>query len=223
MRWRRVFRSDTLHRLERGSAERLEAELGIRTAIDLRAYDEIERAGIGHLRDVDVTYVHLPTADLALHAGRVRAAWAGATASEMYLRMLENAAPRFGQALRVLAEPAAQPAVFFCSAGKDRTGVLAALLLAILGVPDAEIVADYALTGEVVPVIIERFRRDFPTADETFAHLPKDLAAAPAHAMEGLLVGLRERYGSVDACAEAMGVGAAARTSLRESLLAPGS
>ena len=52
----------------------------------------------------------------------------------------------------------AQPAVFFCSAGKDRTGVLAALLLAILGVPDAEIVADYALTGEVVSVIIERFR-----------------------------------------------------------------
>ena len=110
VRWRRVFRSDTLHRLERGSAERLEAELGIRTAIDLRAYDEIERAGIGHLGDVDVTYVHLP----------------------------------------------------------------------------------------------------------------KDLAAAPAHAMEGLLVGLRDRYGSVDACAEAMGVDAAARSSLRESLLEPG-
>ena len=51
------------------------------------------------------------------------------------------------EALAVLTDPAAYPAVMHCSIGKDRTGILVALLLSIVGVEDDDIVADYALSG----------------------------------------------------------------------------
>jgi protein-tyrosine phosphatase len=62
--------------------------------------------------------------------------------------MVERGGPMVAEALRVLARPEALPAVFHCTAGKDRTGVLAALVLGQLGVPDDAIAADYAFTEQ---------------------------------------------------------------------------
>jgi protein-tyrosine phosphatase len=217
-RWGRVFRSDSLHRLDQADGPRL-AELGIATAIDFRANDELERIGIGPLGDLDVRHVHLATIDRALHGRQMPDVSQIRTAAEIYFTMLETGAPSYAEALRELAEPGALPAVFSCMAGKDRTGVFAALLLGVLGVGDADIVADYALTAEVIEEIHARHRREVPDIDDQWARLPPDVAGAVPATMEGLLAAVHERYGTWREYASEIGVTDATVDSLTSALV----
>ncbi|HZP28403.1 MAG TPA: tyrosine-protein phosphatase [Acidimicrobiia bacterium] len=205
-RWGRVFRSDSLHRLDEADGPVL-AELGIVTAIDFRANDELDRIGIGPLGDLDVRHVHLATIDRALHGRQMPDVSQLRTAAEIYFTMLETGAPSYAEALRELAEPGAMPAVFFCMAGKDRTGVFAALLLGLLGVRDDDIVADYALTAEVIEEIHARHRREVPGIDDQWARLPPDISGAVPRTMEGLLAAVHDRYGTWRQYATTIGVG----------------
>ena len=218
VRWGRVYRSDSLHRLDPADAPRL-ADLGIVTAIDFRANDELDHIGIGPLGELDVRHVHLATVDRAMHGRQMPDISQTRTAAEIYFTMLETGAPSYAEALRELAEPGALPAVFFCMAGKDRTGVFAALLLGLLGVADADIVADYALTSEVLEEIHARHRREVPAIDEQWANLPPDIAGAFPRTMEGLLAEVRDRYGSWDGYATEIGVDTSTLTTLTTSLL----
>ena len=125
----------------------------MRTAIDFRSSDEIEQMGIGPLGDVSVRHVHCPTFD------RVRTdvpPFEGKTAAEFYAHMMELGSGAYVAAMQAILEPDALPAVFFCVAGKDRTGCFAALVLGLVGVSDEEIVRDYELTQEIVPILTER-------------------------------------------------------------------
>jgi protein tyrosine/serine phosphatase len=218
VRWGRVYRSDSLHRLDPADAPRL-ADLGIVTAIDFRANDELDHIGIGPLGELDVRHVHLATVDRAMHGRQMPDISQTRTAAEIYFTMLETGAPSYAEALRELAEPGALPAVFFCMAGKDRTGVFAALLLGLLGVADVDIVADYALTSEVLEEIHARHRREVPAIDEQWANLPPDIAGAFPRTMKGLLAEVRDRYGSWDGYATEIGVDASTLTTLTTSLL----
>ena len=205
VQWGRAYRSDSLHRLDEADGPRL-AELGIVTAIDFRANDELDRIGIGPLGDLDVRHVHLATIDRALHGREMPDVSQLRTAAEIYFTMLETGAPSYAEALREMAEPGALPAVFFCMAGKDRTGVFAALLLGLLGVPDEHIVADYALTAEVLEEIHERHRREVPGIDDQWARLPPDISGAVPRTMEGLLAAVHDRYGTWPDYAASIGV-----------------
>ena len=216
--WGRVYRSDSLHRLDEADGPRL-AELGIVTAIDFRANDELDRIGIGPLGDLDVRHVHLATIDRALHGREMPDVSQVRTAAEIYFMMLETGAPSYVEALRELAEPGALPAVFFCMAGKDRTGVFAAMLLGLLGVPDADIVTDYALTAEVIEEIHERHRREVPGIEEQWSRLPPDIAGAVPATMEGLLAAVHDRYGTWPDYAAKIGVPAETLETLRTALL----
>lgn len=93
----------------------------------------------------------------------------GSTLGDLYLRMLEQGADGIGPIFETLAQEGQLPAVIHCAAGKDRTGIVSALILRALGVPDATIVADYALTDRNVMRVIlcmqaggSRFRRRCP-------------------------------------------------------------
>ena len=216
--WGRVYRSDSLHRLDEADGPRL-AELGIVTAIDFRANDELDRIGIGPLGDLDVRHVHLATIDRALHGREMPDVSQVRTAAEIYFMMLETGAPSYVEALGELAEPGALPAVFFCMAGKDRTGVFAAMLLGLLRVPDADIVTDYALTAEVIEEIHERHRREVPGIEEQWGRLPPDIAGAVPATMEGLLAAVHDRYGTWPDYAAETGVPAETLETLRTALL----
>ena len=133
--------------------------------------------------------------------------------------MLEHGAGAYAGALRALAQPDALPAVFFCMAGKDRTGVFAAVLLGLLGVADDDIVADYALTHEVIDQIHERTRATRPTVDEVWDRLPADLKGANAATMRELLGLLRDRWGSPAGYVTEIGVDDATVTRLRNAVL----
>jgi protein-tyrosine phosphatase len=141
------------------------------------------------------------------------------TAAEIYFTMLETGAPSYAEALRELAEPGALPAVFFCMAGKDRTGVFAALLLGVLGVADADIVADYALTAEVIEEIHARHRREVPDIDDQWARLPPDVAGAVPATMEGLLAAVHDRYGTWRDYVATIGVSAGTLDTLTAELV----
>ncbi|GGH34767.1 tyrosine-protein phosphatase [Microbacterium album] len=133
---------------------------GLTSVIDLRSNLETRITGRGPLADHAVTYHHVALTtdirgDLNRHdffSGDYRR-----TYGPMYAALIENAAPLIVNALAVMAT-APGTVAFHCTAGKDRTGVLAASLLLALGASDDEIVADYARTGPNVPAILERAR-----------------------------------------------------------------
>ena len=101
--------------------------------------------------------------------------------------MVSGAVAVLTEAIEVLAAPGALPAVIHCSAGKDRTGVLSALILAFLGVPDETIVEDYALSAAAMGRLLERLKAEYPEAAERGRALrpghpprrPRDHGAVP--------------------------------------------
>ncbi len=223
VKWGLVYRSDSLHHLTEADGPRL-AEIGIVTALDFRAHDELDRIGIGRLGDLDIKHVHVPTVDQVLHTVRPPDAVIPGTVAEIYLRMMEAGSRAYAAAMRTLAEPGALPAVYFCMAGKDRTGVFSAFLLGLLGVGDLDIIADYVLTHEVVEQIHERGRAErselhLPDRDDVWKDMPEDLLGAHAPSMEGLLAGVHAKFGSWLGYADAIGVEEAVVLQVRELLL----
>ena len=71
----------------------------------------------------------------------------GLQLARLYRSWLDVRQPQIGRILATLAEPDARPAIYHCAGGKDRTGVISALLLGIAGVPDEVIAEDYALSA----------------------------------------------------------------------------
>jgi protein-tyrosine phosphatase len=203
--WRRLYRSDSLHHLEPDDGPLLR-ERGLMTAIDFRADDELERIGIGRLGELDIEHVHLPTVDKALHTVRPPDWEPPSSAAEIYVLMMRSGAAAYAAALRAIVEPGTMPAVYFCMAGKDRTGVFSAVVLGLLGVADDDIVADYVLTHDVVELIHERGRRDYADMADTWPDLPEDLRGAVPATMRGMLDGMRAEYGDWPGYAEAIGI-----------------
>jgi protein tyrosine/serine phosphatase len=222
VRWGQLYRSDGLWRLADNDIESF-AALGIRTVLDLRRPDELAADG----RVVDS--LGLAYHNINFHADM----WPeeDLTADDMpryladrYAEMAEGGltgANAVGSALRLLVRDDAAPLVFHCAAGKDRTGVLAALTLSVLGVDDDHIADDYALSADAE----RRYhasRRALAggQADEEAGHAPPwVLNPCPHEAMLIFLTELRDRHGSVEAFLNRAGITDADTAALRERLL----
>ena len=138
VRWRALLRSDALHQLDSGGLAVL-AGLDLRTVLDLRTEPETQAApsmldGLA----AQVTHVSILRGDLQSLPLDLEA---------IYRYMVGECAGAIADAIRALCAADAFPALVHCSAGKDRTGVVIALVLAVLGVPDEVIAADYALSS----------------------------------------------------------------------------
>ena len=120
--------------------------------------------------------------------------------------------------LGAIAEPDAGPAVFFCSLGKDRTGVLSAVILGALGVVDEDIVADYALSDAYVGRVHERTRAN-PDAAKLLDRIPPQFFEARAETMEAVLASVRREYGSMGGYVAAQGVDPSVLRRLKDTLL----
>lgn len=150
-----AIRTDDLAYVTSAVAEELVAG-GLTAIIDLRSPLEVSVTGRGPLAAHPVAYHHLPLiADVGESMGDEAPALTHEAMGLMYQRMVEGAAPQLVIALNVIAHtPGA--AAFHCAAGRDRTGVLAAMLLLALGAADDDIVADYARTGDNMVAIMAR-------------------------------------------------------------------
>ena len=209
--WRTLFRSDSLHRLDSHGVARL-AALDLRTIVDLRADIEVQQkpsaaAGLP-ARIVRAPIVRDPTrlppmTDLGAE----------------YRYMIGECGDSIGPAVRALCAPFALPALVHCAAGQDRTGIVIALVLAVLGVPDELIGVDYSLSSVYLDpdstAVIGRL-----TATGLRANVTAELLSSPAGLILNVLAWARAAGGgSVSGYLTAHGVGAPDLAALRSALV----
>jgi protein-tyrosine phosphatase len=215
-RWRVLFRADGLGELTEPDLE-VVRRLGIRTVVDLRSGHEVEQ-GRFNVDAHPVAFHHFPFIDALPNADqwKMRPGLLGS----QYKEMLDDAGPQILGALAVLAEPDARPAVFHCTAGKDRTGLLSALVLSLLGVEEETVVADYALSGEAMERLRRKLMEKYPDSKDAIGEIDEVFSADPAN-MVKLFEHLRARYGTVAGYAAHIGASAALLDALRQALLEP--
>jgi protein-tyrosine phosphatase len=221
-RFRRLLRSGTLQDLTEDDVTYLITAVGVRTVVDLRLSDEAEREGSALSGIPAVRYLSLPLSS----AGRTRSDTV-ADAAEMdivahYLAILEGSGKNIVRAARLFADEMNLPAVFHCAAGKDRTGVLAAVLLDAVGVSTEAVIADYALTAQRMRQISARLLRL-----ETYREMQalsrgiKGAATADEASMAEFLDGMRGRYGGGADYLAAQGMSRGELAALRAALIGP--
>jgi protein-tyrosine phosphatase len=191
-----VYRSDALAELTDADLVTL-SDLGVRTIYDLRRDEECEHSP-GRLSCVRLELPSRRVSDTdpaTLQSAADGERWL----LEDYLGMLANAGPVFSRLFSALAAPGSGPAVFHCTAGKDRTGLTAALLLTALGVERSVILDDYELTNRfkparIVPDVVDLFVGEGLGRDAAQAIL-----GAPRWAMAEALETLDDLYDGIDA------------------------
>ncbi|WP_084038177.1 tyrosine-protein phosphatase [Demequina sp. NBRC 110053] len=144
------------------------------------------------------------------------------TLEELYALMLgSGSAPGLVQVVAEVAREDA-PVLFHCSAGKDRTGVSAALILALVGVSRDAVVADYHRTAEHMPSVLGRIMASAPShvGDTPLASVPREILEAPEAAIESVLDAWDEHDGGVEGWYLAHGGDAQTLAALRGRLLA---
>ena len=146
VRSRQVIRSDNPKGMTDKGQEDLSEVVAPALIVDLRMVLEVAREGytIGHDPARVVNLPMLPQSGVTqeqIDAG------AADNLVEDYLRQIDVNAGSIVEALRLIADPANRPVVVHCTAGKDRTGIVVAMLLDILGVDHEVIVADYHVTS----------------------------------------------------------------------------
>jgi protein-tyrosine phosphatase len=217
VRPRQLFRADGVHRLDGDDLE-LARTLELRTVVDLRTAEEVAR-GRFPLERVPVEWHHLPLMrrmwsedDLKPSDGAAR------FLAERYLAMVEQSGQTLGRAVELLA--AGTPALFHCAAGKDRTGVVAAFVLGLLGVAPDDIAADYHESAANMAAFQAWIRDEHPEAADAMTQQPPEYLDAPPEAMFGFLEAIDHRHGSMEGLAHDLGIGGATITRLRATLLA---
>jgi protein-tyrosine phosphatase len=220
-RWvqpRRLYRADGPHAFTEKDRRAL-AALGLATVIDLRTKDEAAERG-RYDEHVGGTTVHeLPLIDVLPDAEELPQWVDPAVVARRYREMLDGAPDAIAQVVRILADANAYPAVFHCSAGKDRTGIVSAVLLGLVGVADDTIVADYALSARAMNRLVDHLVAKYPESSERLRQLAPALVAAEPATMEMFLSSIRTDFGSRDGYAEHIGV-AGATASLHLCLVA---
>jgi protein-tyrosine phosphatase len=215
-RWRVLFRADGLSELTETDLEVMR-ELGIRTVVDLRSGQEVEQSRF-NVEAHPVTFHHYPFIKALPNAEDFSRA--PGFLGTQYTEMLDEATPQIIGALSALAAPEARPAVFHCTAGKDRTGLLSALVLSLLGVPEETVIADYALSGAAMTRLRAKLIEKYPDGKSLIADSDVLFSADPSN-MVALFAHLRNRYGTVAGYAARVGVPEDVVQRLRQSLLEP--
>lgn len=226
-KWDRIYRSDGLDQLTDADLD-VVAELGIKLVIDFRVDREVDESPSRLAGHPEVRCQRLPIGGdevegrsilEVIRAGELRT-YTVEDMAATYERLLEDFAPIFGEVIGYAADPANQPLVFHCTAGKDRTGLMAMLLLGALGVSDDDIVVDYELTTqyrsnrrlEILGPEIEKAGGDLDTVR------PYLTAFAPV--MVAAIERVHRDYGSIEGFLIARaGIDSRTLSDLRETLL----
>lgn len=182
-------------------------ELGISCIIDLRSTTEVTRCPDTLAGDVAIRYVHIPMLDYiqsSIASGDVSVFPASIT--DMYRGLLEDGKSDLLRVFQVFADPAYRTVLFHCTAGKDRTGISAMLLLALAGVDREDIQVDYSYSEKLI---------NFPINPELPSYLfqskPETIGAAMDH--------LEEVYGGAQAYLSHIGVDNAMQGAVLRKLL----
>ena len=212
-----LFRSDNLAQLTHRDMKSLK-ELKIQTVIDLRTDHEIKTRGSYEMVDGAFgTYLHLPIMDLSADPEQAKV-------DENYLEhrykeILKEAAPQIAFVVETISNPKNHPLVFHCAVGKDRTGLIAMVILGTLGVTKEVIVSDYALTALAVKRMLLWLDEISPDMARYVRSLPSNLMSADPKTMSNVIDWLNHSYGSFDGYLRFIGVGDEDIESLRTVLV----
>ncbi len=185
-RWHVFLRSDCPHTLSETDKAALRA-YGVKAALDLRSDDEKSflPSAVCDVCGFSASHVSLSDQlESADYQGDTPGSMAG-----LYLSILDHAAASLCRAVRILAAQDGA-AIFHCAVGKDRTGVLAMLLLDAVGVDEADIVADYTLTGVYMREVLNN-NAHVPTLSPADDFRAKSIPASMWRALRHL----RKEYG----------------------------
>ncbi len=218
-------------------------DLGVRTVLDLRTDGEVHLEGPGPLwADGRVTHHHLTLIPHGLHARRdlerkqTADAEAAADAVDVaraipdetpsghedmsgnYIGYLQDAPTSVARALTLIADSASGGCIAHCAAGKDRTGVVVALALLIVGVRRDAVIDDYLLTGERIEAIRDRLSAS-PTYSSDMAQRTVDSMRPHARNMQGFLDHLDEEFQGLAGLTSWLGLTDGTVAALRARLL----
>ncbi len=216
---RRVLRADSPHRLTHDDLDIL-LDTGLRRVIDLRAPHEVQAQPnpLGALDGID--YLHLPLFDALspahLQGGR------GETNPlvKFYARTLLHRQPQIRAVLEAIAEAPDGAVLFHCTAGKDRTGLIAALVLGHAGVMTTDIVADYARTAPLISPLVAEFLNLAAERGEADLDAYRRVLTARPETMQQVLALLAAEYGSASDYLSAIGMDRTLQHRLAERMVA---
>ena len=213
-RWGILFRADGLHRLPPDAQARLHAQ-GVKTVVDLRRSDELEAAPNVFAKSSQVTYHHM---SLLIDKPPVVVENLRSLI-DIYRIILDERQDQVRTVLSTFAAPEGLPGVVHCTAGKDRTGVIVALILGLCGVPHDTIVADYALTSTYLGEAFMEEARQRAVKRGFIWEQYQPMVTCPPENMEATLHHLDTTYGGFEAYADHIGLAEEQIRRLREALL----
>jgi protein-tyrosine phosphatase len=153
--WGKVYRSGDIYNITEKDSLHL-ANLGIKTIIDLRDKNEIAERPIAY-KNATIVEVSVPVKDRdsvlnRIQRGRMLRRDALLYMQDSYLRYITDCEDQFSQAFHLFTQKENYPILFVSTYGKDRAGILAALLLAALEIPEETILRDYLLSADYVDI-----------------------------------------------------------------------
>ena len=162
--WRRIFRSSELLHMSQNDIIRLK-EIGLKTVINLtKPKEQQKQQEISLLHEVGTVFYNVPfrlSSDLMIK-NEEELYPKFLNMGEVYLNRISDKGygKRIIEALEIISGMENLPLLFHCAVGKDRSGVLAAFLLSILGVADEDVIKDYILSGPYMKGILEGIKND---------------------------------------------------------------
>jgi protein-tyrosine phosphatase len=187
--YRRFLRSDSPHAIDETGKTQL-LDLGVRTIIDLRYADECTRTPNPLATHPEVKYHNIPL----MVSGVIENDAEDLTQLGAFYRfLLHNSQPAFAHVFTTMAEQNGAT-LFHCQVGKDRTGVVAALLLSLAGTPQHYIVEDYVATASYITPLLPELRLHRP--DRINPEQYERLLDARAEFIDEFLREVTTRYGN---------------------------
>ncbi|MBB6100129.1 protein-tyrosine phosphatase [Deinobacterium chartae] len=213
VRPQRLLRGDSLHRLTPEAQQQL-LEYGLTTVLDLRQPDELQQAPSVFAQHGRVTYLNLP---LFAALAPEQLGQGNQDLPALYCLTLDHCHAAIRRALTEI-ERADGTVLFHCAVGKDRTGLLAALLLGALGVSEQDIIADYAVSARNLEPQFAPLLAQAAARGEDLQHL-QHISRSDPEFMEHTLEHLRRTYGGIEGYYHFLGLDAGFITSLRSRFL----
>ena len=218
MKWGVLYRADSMHHLNDADLA-LIGTLGIRNVVDLRSADELENRGKFPVDKYEVNFFNHSILDLTWSEDDVPVTddpmefllWA-------YPEMLGNGSPRFADAVNTLAN-ADGATIFHCAAGKDRTGLLAMMVLGSLGCDHEYISADYEQSDAAMDRLVTWAKSHSKELADRIGVTPASFLRADGRAMRIIIDGLVAEHGSLRNYTKAIGVSEETLVELEKKLV----
>ena len=210
--FRRLLRGDHLSALTIKDKECI-YDYGVRYVVDLRSRMECESRPDALIGWRDVQYCSIPMLD-QINSSDFRGQIPDSM-GELYISLLEDSRAQLSEVMRRILEAGDKGLLFHCTAGKDRTGVVAMLMLKLAGVSDDDVIRDYHATerymaGQVGEQVERRRAAGVKVPDHVFGANPADMLMTLEH--------VRHTYGSAEQYLGTLGLNGEEIAELKQKL-----